>query len=403
MGFDLGTAIGGFGLNLANNAVQYYTQKNQQRQAQSNEQKNMRLQSELEQQGYYNNIVRIPQALREAGINPAVAAGMSAPSPSVSHSGNSQSVGLQTNGMDIVNGAILNPSQVRLNEAAADKAAAEADKIRTETGKTPYEIALLKAQTQEREIYNKRLVDADKAAVELIKKSCLEMAQKADSQRERDFYNSMAQRADNMSVGSLDAWIRATDWLSDLSEYDKNAVLNQVQKKIGTLRLHNNEDLESLAHMPSAQFKEVFAHIADLNSSRQLRDVQRKEVVPLQKQLMTEQSGNIAADTELKGSQKSELDARAAAIPKEVEQAKHKNFVQMIDEGEYGNAAWYIAGELVNALVGFLIVSRLKGASAPASRPRTTTKSNVDYNYPSDMPKDIQKTLDDYYKGEYGD
>lgn len=399
---DWSTIIGGIGGNILNNTIQYYTQKNQQRQAQANTRKNMQEQAQLEDESWYNRVANSTAALKAAGLSPVLATGQPQGAASVSHSEAMPQVSAPSGGVDLVSAATLNQSQRELNEAAADKARAEADKTRLESGKTPEEIALLRAQVFERNLYNKRLVDADKAAADFMSSSFKTLADKADSQILRDVFSSFANKSQRLSVGSLDSWIRATDWLRGLSDYDRDSVLNQVQKKMGHLRLGSDQDLHALADMPFAQFKELMARSEDLVSSRQLRDVQRKEVIPLQKEQMSEQTGNIAADTQLKGAQMSEYEARAAAIPQEVEQAKHKNFVQMIDDGEYGNAAWYIIGDLISAIAGFLVISRLKGAAQPApSRPRTTTKSNVEYNYPKDMPKDIQQSLDNYYKGEY--
>ena len=65
-------ALGG---KLVDNVIQYYTNKNSQKQAQANTRKNMQEQVGLEDSSWYNRIAKSTQALKAAGLSPALATG----------------------------------------------------------------------------------------------------------------------------------------------------------------------------------------------------------------------------------------------------------------------------------------------------------------------------------------
>jgi len=339
MGFDIGAALGGVGMNLVNNAIQYYTQKNQQRQAQSNEQKNMRLQSELEQQGYYNNIVRTPQALRDAGINPAVAAGMSAPSPSVSHSGNSQSVGLQTNGMDIVNGAILNQSQVRLNEAAADKA---------------------KAEAKSTEIKNKREETKDS----LVSQSTLDVLSAMREETDSPFIRGFIEQFEtgvtdkDMNVGLLESFQSV---FYDLSQRERDRELDFLVKEFDKQvyqKQFENGSAEAIADMPKATRFQIYRNCA----------------------LMLAQIGQLNAETSLTEDKRNLIRSNIAKLGQEVESLLHHDPAAMWHSGDISGLLAMVGYDGIKAAasgvgfgVGASLGSRVGGSAAGAFATKSTT------------------------------
>ena len=185
-------------------------------------------------------------------------------------------------------------------------------------------------------------------------------------------------------------------YLNDLSDYDRNAVENALYKKLAELKLGSDDVLFALSQMSVAEFKRTLAQIDDLVSSRKLKDVQRTEVVPLEKQLLVAQAG----ETEERGALEK---AQRENLPYQMELQRHQNFTQMIDDGEYGNAAWSLVPMILNGLSNVLIMRYLKGGSPSSGAPsfRGARSSNVNYNYSKDVPADAQKALDAYYKGEY--
>ena len=123
------------GEKIVNNAISYYTNKNSQKQAQANTRKNMQEQQALEDESWNSRIVKSTKALRDAGLSPALATGQAqgaaavtptaSPMPQVGNPG--------ADFASMINSMELNESQKELNEAAASKAQAEADKINLET------------------------------------------------------------------------------------------------------------------------------------------------------------------------------------------------------------------------------------------------------------------------------
>ena len=404
------SVLGGMAANMAESAfkqqLQYQYQKNLNRQAQSYYEKDLKMSQKLNIDAQRAAIAQSTRALRDAGISPAMASAGGFSAPAASSPLASSAAGMASgSGADYV-GAITQArlgdaqkenieSGTALNNALATKALADA-------GKTPFEIDLLKAQAREKQLYNAVLIDKNKAASDELVAHFKKQLENAQSQSERDFAKAMLERAPKMTIGALDAFMQFSSWTNALSEYDKTAVLNQLYKKIGQLQLGSDDALYALAHMPEAQFKQTLASMEDLLSSKKFRDVQRLEVVPLQKQLLTEQSNLTAAQADLAGAQKENIEQQTKLLPTQVEMERHKNFVQMIDDGEYGNAAWSLVPDLIGAVLNVLILSKFRGAvSAPSGVLKGSRSSNVQYNYPKDMPKEVQQALDAYYKGEY--
>lgn len=235
----------------------------------------------------------------------------------------------------------------------------------------PAEIAKKQAETEYQQRINRRLADADAAAAEHMSVRYGELAKSVDSQLMRDYYTSMAERVKGMTLGALQAQMQVTDWLRGLSDYDRDVVLNLVHKKVGQLQLKNHADLQALADMPLEQFKQVIAQTGDLNASRQLRDAERKQIYDLledRKDLLQAQTEQASADASYKSSAAEVNDLRLEQIPKELEMQKHRNFVQMMDEGEYGNAALYLLEGIIQMVIGVVAFRAGRGASAPTQQ-----------------------------------
>lgn len=318
----------GFAGNLVNNAVQYYTQKNQQRQAQSNERKNMQLQSELEQQGYYNNIVRTPQALRDAGLNPAAATGMNIAAPSVSHSGNSQSVGLQANAAEIVNNAILGKSQVDLNEAAAKKANAEAKST---------------------EIKNRRDNNEDKAVGSQLAMMLDEMKETTDNPFMRGFLESFLDaNSGDMNIGTLEGFNKL--WF-DFTQKERDRELNHLQTEMDKAVLreqYSNGAAQALADMPRMTRLHMYTKILEMQAN----------------------IGKLNAETGLTEEQKANLKASTAKLAQEVQSMLHHDPAAMYQAGDISSLLVSIGYDAIKGLatgVGFAVGARVAGKGAAAS------------------------------------
>lgn len=416
----LGIAAAAAAASAAQSGSQsYYGQKNLNRQAQADYRRNMKMSQRLNLQ----TLSQTTKALRDAGLSPALAgAGTTAAPASASPTSSNFSVSPVPVDVAGVLGSMDNhsmvpdqkenlQSQTNLNNAMADKARADA-------GKTPEEIKLIQAQTEEKRLFNTIIKDKNKVAADFVSGF---FARKADSpdinENMREFYRAWSERAKNMSVGSLDALMTCSRYLNDLSDYDRNAVENALYKKLAELKLGSDDVLFALSQMSVAEFKRTLAQIDDLVSSRKLKDVQREEVVPLEKQLLVAQAG----ETEERGALEK---AQRENLPYQMELQRHQNFTQMIDDGEYGNAAWSLVPMILNGLSNVLIMRYFKGgASAPSfgrgfgsgssGSPSTSNVSSGSHRstsgrstsgpIPRDMPREAQQALDNYYRGEYGD
>lgn len=314
------------------------------------------------------------QGLKAAGVNPALAVSGQVPvgqSPSALGTAGGAGFAPGTDSLAPASAALqakkssdLLDSEIELNKSTSAKNYAEA-------GLPPAEIAKRQAETEYQQRLNRRLADADAAAAEHMSVRYAELSRSADSQLMRDYYDSMSRRAKGMTLGALQAQMQVTDWLKGMSDYDRDVVLNLVHRKVGQLQLGNHADLRALADMPLEQFKRVIAETGDLNSSRQLRDAERKQILDLledRKNLIQAQTEQASASASYHSSAAEINDLRLQQMPKELEMAKHRNFVQMMDDGEYGNAALYLLEGLIQMVVGIVALRYGRGAQAPTQQ-----------------------------------
>ena len=261
MGFDLGVALGGIGGNLVNNAIQYYTQKNQQRQAQSNTQKNMMLQQQLEDESWYNRIANSTAALKAAGLSPVLATGATQGSAAVSHNDSMPQVGTPSGGADLVNAAMLNNSQKELNEAAAEKARAEADKLKQETGHGDTRDFFINSHL------NSVLQD---------------IAENADDEFTKDFARSFMEQGSNNNVrfdfGALDAFEKIFFGLErQKRSHMIEELTNHFDRKVMQLQLTNGA-AAALANLHKDKRRLIYKEMMqmDANISKLASDVTMK-------------------------------------------------------------------------------------------------------------------------------
>lgn len=401
-GAGLGVVQGSLG-----SVIQYHNQKALNEQAQRNYERNLRLQQKLNLQSSFQQVANSTAALRAAGISPVVATGANFNAPAVSAPMQSSSAAMPN--FDVVGGvgAAKELSLVDSQKANVDSATelnkANAYKAYSEAGKTPDEIRLLKAQAAEKELYNRILVDKNAMAADLLVNHFKNAAEHSSSYAERDFNELMAEKSSKMSVGAL---IALTDFyaaINSVKEYERNDIYTQLYKAIKKLQLGSDSVLYSMAHMDEAEFKRTLAQIDDLLESRKLKQVEREILIPAQVELLGEQSATETSKRSLMGAQEDLTNIQKEAIPQTLRMEHNKNFIDMVDEGEYGKAALSQLPLLINGLENFLLFRFLGRGSVSPSKPILGKHITVDNKFPANTPKDIQKTLDDYYKGEYGD
>ena len=362
MAFDFGIFAGGMAGNLINNAIQYYTQKNQQKQAQANTRKNMQEQAQLEDESWYNRIARSTDALRAAGLSPALATGQTQGAAALTHSESMPQVSAPNGGVDLVNAAMLNNSQVKLNEAAAEKAHAEAREAeerlpnyaktgeeiesRTRLNKEQVEqvqsmVRKLDAETLFTNREYSRKVDEDELASSLVKDEFKARLEGSSSQYERDFWQSLLDLSESreLTTGALMAMRSWTAYNNEVDEFQKESLARQVQSKLLSLQLDDDDIIYSLAHMPVGDFLKVQAEIGDLVESAKFRKTMRNLGLPAQAEFMSQQAETI----------------------------KNNDFVGHMKAGEFGQAALTQVPGLLRLTEDAALLYLLRGKGAAGS------------------------------------
>lgn len=309
---DWSTVIGGIGGNLINNAIQYYTQKNQQKQAQANTRKNMKEQAELEDVSWYNRIANSTAALKAAGLSPVLATGQTQGAAAVSHSEGMPQVGTPSGGVDLVNAAMLNNSQKELNEAAAKKANAEAEAT---------------------EIKNRHAEHQDFALSVGMRDMVTEMRDSTDNPFMRGFLDSyLDATSGEYNLGDYEAFNKM--WF-DFSQKERDRELNFIQtefdKRVLQMQFENGA-AAAVADMPKAKRYELYASINQMNAN----------------------IARLNAETALTVDQRDKIRAEIGKLGQEVLHLLHSD-----------PAAMYNAGDTMSLLVG-LGYDALKGISTGA-------------------------------------
>lgn len=368
----IGAGASGIAGNLVNNAIQYYTQKNQQRQAQANTQKNMRLQQELEDESWYNRIVKSTQALKEAGINPALAAGATQGAAAVSHSENMPQVSAPSGGADLVNSAMLVSSQRDLNEASAEKARAEAQLSKQEIENKKQEVEESESRVQLNSQQQSMLVDLskkyqteslilgteysrmlseDSVAHHALMDYCnRKIADPSLSESQRDFWTAFRAvgARGRFDVGALMAMRLYSEAWNSVEEYEREVAARAILKQVQDLQVKDEGIIEVLANMPVYQASLIFGQTAEALQNAEFRKAYRKDLLP---------------------SEKDKLD-------EDVRVQKHNDPAGMLKDGDYIGFGIYTLGNLLR-FGGTILAARQfgKGSSLSSGRPSSPAES----------------------------
>ena len=108
-----------------------------------------------------------------------------------------------------------------------------------------------------------------------------------------------------------------------------------------------------------------------------MKQVEREVLIPAQAELLGEQAETETSKRSLMASQEDLARTQEQAIPQTLRMEHHKNFIDMVDDGEYGKAALSQLPLLVNGLENFLLFRFLgKGAAAPTLQDVKNTMEN---------------------------
>ena len=264
------------GEKVFDTALQYYSQKNLNRQQQANYQKNLKLAASLDITNQRKAIEQSTQALRNAGLSPVLAASGNFSAPAVS-------AAMGTAGQMSMSGASLPQqmkaedqremledskenlkSQTLLNKAAAAKAQAEADStnLNVKHGKS-FDTAISPAFTS----------------------MLSEMKDSTENPYMKGFLEEFLENNSEVDLGTLKAF--NASWF-ELSQKERDRELDfiakEMDKKVMSMQ-YSNGAAEALADMPKAQRMQIYrnmalmsSQIASLNAETSLTEDKRNAI-----------------------------------------------------------------------------------------------------------------------------
>lgn len=370
------SVLGGLAAKMGEDAfkqqLQYQYQKNLNYQAQVNLQRNMKLSQKLNIDAQRAAIAQSARALRDAGISPAMAAagGFSAPAASAPLA--SSSAGMPSgSGADFVSAI----TQARLGDAQKENIEANTEKTKVETdairAKNPEEVKLLQHQQQNLSALTEKYgteqlllgkeyehkLSEDHYITKRLNNYIdfrVRQAEAKGDEVERDLWLSMKdETAAGLSLGTLAGMQRFAEYVNDLDEYDKEAVLRQLHRSIARLQLSDESLLSVIARMPEKDAALKLAQMAEAFANRDFRDAYRTELLPVQKS---------------QGEQ-------------DIASSRHHDFVGMAKDGDIGGAAAYLLPDLLHLAGEVVLLRSLRGSPSGSQLPPGKP----------DAPKDVFK------------
>lgn len=294
----------GAGAAVGSDAISYYANKSLARQAQANTQKNMRLQVELEDQSQANRILRYPQLLKRAGINPALAMNSVSQlgASAVSHS--EAPAHMET---ESLSNSLLAGKQLEMQTAETD---------------------LLEAQTRKTE------AEADKLSQEVAHNDT------------RDFFinSKLFKVLENIRDESQDEFTRefVQSWLDDNSSTGENlrfdyGALDAFEKIFfGLERSKRSHEIEELTNFFDRKVMSMQLENGAAAAVANLPKDQRKLMYKTMMQ-MDATISKLASDVTLNDEQKKALQAQVLKYGQEIQSMLHNDPVAMYNSGDIGS------------------------------------------------------------------
>lgn len=361
-----------FGTKLVDNAIQYYTNKNSQKQAQANTRKNMAEQADLEDSSWYNRIARSTQALKSAGLSPALMTGQAQGAAAVSHSESMPQVSAPSSGADLLNTMMLSASQRDLNESAAEKNRADAQLVKQEISNKQQDIKESESRVELNSQQQSMLVDLsqkyqteslilgteysrmlseDSVAHHALMDYCNRRIAAPDlTESERDFWTAFRAIGSRgkFNAGSLMAMRLFSEAWNSVEEYERDVAARAILKQVQDMQLKDEGIIDVLANMPVYQAKLVFGQTAEALQNAEFRRAYRTDLIP---------------------SEKDKLD-------EDVRVQKHNDPAGMLKDGDYTGFGVFTLGNLLR-FGGTLLAARQfgRGGSLPAGKPNAPSAS----------------------------
>lgn len=235
---------------LASGALSYFTDKNLARQSQANTQKNMRLQSDLEQQSIRNSTAN----LRAAGLNPALATGATPVNvtPAASPIPNGSGRFNFGNVADSVLAGLSKEAEIQNVESATEVNEANADK--------------LKEETREKRIENAREESRDRLVGNSMNIFLDEMKGTTDNPFIRGYIEAVQSDEEPADIGTLKGF---SELFFDFSQRERDRELDyiakEMDKEVLRRRLSDDESVEALVKQPYDERVALYKRVALAN------------------------------------------------------------------------------------------------------------------------------------------
>lgn len=350
-------ALGG---KLVDNVIQYYTNKNSQKQAQANTRKNMQEQVGLEDSSWYNRIAKSTQALKAAGLSPALMTGQTQGAATATPTASPMpQVGQPSSQADLLNSMMLNKSQQELNEAAAKKANAEAEEI---------------------SLKNEHTLNKDYFINTHLGQVLENLRDNAEDEFTRGFAESFIN--ENRSAGNnirfdqgaLDAFKSIFyDMERSKRVHFIEELTNHFDRKVMSMQLDNGA-AAALANLSKDQRRLIYKQMLQMDAS----------------------IAKLQSDVTLNDKQKQFLESQISRTGQEIQSMLHSDPVAMYNSGDIGDLAVKLGFEGTTQFlhgvgfgtgmaVGSKLVPGSKGSSVPFDVPKFGSKSAD----PSVMPKNV--------------
>lgn len=347
-------------------AVQYFNQKKLNRQAQNDTQENMRLQKELNLQQQFDSVKSYTSALRNAGLNPALASSSPIMAQGVSSAaGNAGQAAKPENSfastLEAANALSKQSAEIENLQANTSLQKAEAklkeqdiQNKKQEVKESESRVSLNETQESMLQDLSKkyqteglilgteysRMLSQDNFSHHALMDYCDRRISSASSEPERDFWTALRaigakNKFDAGAVMAMSLWSEAWNSLDKTEqEIGARAILRQIQD----IQVSDSEFLDVIAHMPVYQASLLFGQTAEAYQNAAFRKAYRLDLLPLEKSKLDE----------------------------DIRVQKHNDPAGMLEDGDLLGFGVYGAGQILRWIPQFYMARQFgKGGSLP--------------------------------------
>lgn len=366
----LGGGVVGKAFDYVDTAIQYYNQKKLNRQAQNDTQQNMKLQKQLNLEQQFDSVKTYTSALRNAGLNPALASSSPVMAQGVSSAaGNAGNAAKPDNSfastLEAFTAAGKQGAEIENLEANTDLQRAEA-KLKEQDIKNKQQDILesqsrIELNNQQQEMLKQlsqkygteglilgteysRMLTEDSVAHHALMDYCDRRLNAPDiPESERDFWTAFRAlgRKGKLDSGAVMAMRLFSESWNSLEKYEQEvgarAILNQLQK----MQLGDNDLLDTMAHLPVYQAALVFGQAAEAMQNAEFRKAYRVDLLPAERNKLDE----------------------------DIRVQKHNDPAGMLKDGDLLGFGIYSGGQILR-FAGNVFTARQFGAGSSLSSPQ---------------------------------